>query len=274
MSTVRSAGSRTVLLHRPGPGAEAADSAQQRLTCCSTASRGSAGPRRSTTRSPRRCATAASRCSTSPTCSTEALAIEAGPQGDSPRRCSPTSALGDTLRAIVASPSRRPRTRRTSPAALIAGIAHEELQTGRGLVYRLMDRHDFVIDPLPNLLFTRDSRLDRRPGRGDQPGDAGAAPRDVADRGDLPPPPAVRRRRRCSTSPGRSTSRAATCCCSRPGVVAVGVGERTTPAGAERLARGVFDDGLAHTCWPCRSRRSAPRCTSTPCARWSTSTRW
>ena len=32
-----------------------------------------------------------------------------------------------------------------------------------------------------------------------------------------------------------------------PGVVAVGVGERTTPAGAERLARTVFDRGLANT---------------------------
>ncbi len=32
-----------------------------------------------------------------------------------------------------------------------------------------------------------------------------------------------------------------------PGVLAVGVGERTTPAGAERLARQVFAAGLAHT---------------------------
>jgi arginine deiminase len=32
-----------------------------------------------------------------------------------------------------------------------------------------------------------------------------------------------------------------------PGVVAVGVEERTTPAGAEALARSLFDDDLAHT---------------------------
>ena len=32
-----------------------------------------------------------------------------------------------------------------------------------------------------------------------------------------------------------------------PGVIAVGVGERTTPAGVERLARQVFAAGLAHT---------------------------
>ena len=32
-----------------------------------------------------------------------------------------------------------------------------------------------------------------------------------------------------------------------PGVIAVGVGERTTPAGAERFARQAFHAGLAHT---------------------------
>ena len=32
-----------------------------------------------------------------------------------------------------------------------------------------------------------------------------------------------------------------------PGVLAIGVGERTTPAGAESLARSAFADGLAHT---------------------------
>ena len=32
-----------------------------------------------------------------------------------------------------------------------------------------------------------------------------------------------------------------------PGVLAVGVGERTSPAGAESFARAMFADGLAHT---------------------------
>jgi arginine deiminase len=32
-----------------------------------------------------------------------------------------------------------------------------------------------------------------------------------------------------------------------PGVIAIGVGERTTPAGAEALARSLFDDDLAST---------------------------
>ena len=59
--------------------------------------------------------------------------------------------------------------------------------------------------------------------------------------------PALRRHPPTSTAGARSTSRAATCCCSRPGVVAVGVGERTTPAGAERLARQMFGAGLVET---------------------------
>src|SRR5437763_7242104 len=44
-------------------------------------------------------------------------------------------------------------------ATLVAGLAVSELKTARGLVYRLMDEHDFVVDPLPNLLFTRDSSV-------------------------------------------------------------------------------------------------------------------
>lgn len=68
--------------------------------------------------------------------------------------------LGDSLRARVAD-----HLAYLDPVALadvlIAGLAHEELRVSRerpgGLVYTLMDRHDFVIDPLPNLLFTRDS---------------------------------------------------------------------------------------------------------------------
>ena len=41
----------------------------------------------------------------------------------------------------------------------IAGLAHAELAGGRGLVHALGDPRDVVIDPLPNLLFTRDSSV-------------------------------------------------------------------------------------------------------------------
>jgi arginine deiminase len=50
-----------------------------------------------------------------------------------------------------------------------------------------------------------------------------------------------------STATNWSMSRAATSWLSGPGVLAVGVGERTTPAGVERLARRVFAKDLAHT---------------------------
>src|SRR5919205_2452439 len=44
-------------------------------------------------------------------------------------------------------------------ATLISGLAHDELRGGRGLAYEVMDRGDFVVPPLPNLLFTRDSSV-------------------------------------------------------------------------------------------------------------------
>jgi arginine deiminase len=42
---------------------------------------------------------------------------------------------------------------------LVAGLAPEEFRTGRGVAFGLLDRHDFVIPPLPNLAFQRDSSV-------------------------------------------------------------------------------------------------------------------
>ena len=122
------------------------------------------------------------------------------------------------------------------------------MRGGFGLVTSLLAHDDFLIDPLPNLLFTRDSSVWLR----DRVAVTSLAmpardPRDPAHRADLHVPSALRRRRRASTAGSASTSRAATCCCWRPGVIAVGVGERTTPAGVERFARCAFADDLAHT---------------------------
>ena len=154
--------------------------------------------------------------------------------------------LGDTLRAGVSAhladlPADQLAT------TLIAGLSHEELRGGRGLVYTMLDRHDFVIDPLPNLLFTRDSSV----WIGDQ-----VAVTSLAT-------PARRResalteliythhpRFRGTTKlyrPGMEHVEGGDVLLLAPGVVAVGVGERTTPAGAERLARRIFDAGQAHT---------------------------
>jgi arginine deiminase len=159
---------------------------------------------------------------------------------DSPR-------LGDRLRASVAeylADQDEPRL----ADVLTAGLAHEELKPGPGgLVYQMMDRHDFVIAPLPNLLFTRDSS---------------AWIRDRVAVTSLAMP--ARRRETTLTQaiyryhprfagtdllyrPALEPVEGGDILLLAPGVVAVGVGERTTPAGAERLARNVFAAGLAHT---------------------------
>jgi arginine deiminase len=131
--------------------------------------------------------------------------------------------------------------------ALMAGLAHEEMTPVGGLAYRFMDRHDFVIDPLPNLLFTRDSSVWIR----DQVAVTSLAM------------PARMRETTLTRAIYRHHPRFAgtghiygpefeyveggDVLLLAPGVLAVGVGERTTPAGAERLARHVFDRGLADT---------------------------
>jgi len=153
---------------------------------------------------------------------------------------------GDTLRARVAAylhdldPS-------DLALVLTAGLAHEELRSGSGLAYTLMDRHDFVVDPLPNLLFTRDSSL-------------WLGPRVAVT--SLAMPARVRETtltraiyryhpRFAGTllvyEPSLEPLEGGDVLVLAPGVLAVGTGERTTPAGVERLARNAFDNGLART---------------------------
>lgn len=158
--------------------------------------------------------------------------------------------LGDTLRRRVAD-----HLAYLDPAALsdvlIAGLAHEELRISQerpgGLVYALMDRHEFVIDPLPNLLFTRDSSL----WIGDRVGVTSLAM--PARRRETTITDAIYRHhpRFVGTEfvyhPGLEHLEGGDVLLLAPGVLAVGVGERTTPAGAERLGRQVFAAGLAHT---------------------------
>jgi arginine deiminase len=154
--------------------------------------------------------------------------------------------LGDTLRAEVGR-----YLADLDPAALathlIAGLAHDELRTGTGLVYTLMDRHDFVIDPLPNLLFTRDSAV----WIGDQVAVTSLAM--PARRRETTLTLTIYRHHprfagtRLLYEPGLEHLEGGDVLLLGRGVVAVGVGERTRPAGAERLARRCFARGLAHT---------------------------
>jgi arginine deiminase len=155
--------------------------------------------------------------------------------------------LGDTLRDSVGRYLADQDPRRLADV-LTAGLAHEELKPGPGgLVYEMMERHDFVIDPLPNLLFTRDSSV---------------WVRDRAAVTSLAMP--ARSRETTLTraiyryhprfagtellyDPSLEHLEGGDVLLLAPQVIAIGVGERTTPAGAERIARRVFAAGHAHT---------------------------
>jgi arginine deiminase len=134
---------------------------------------------------------------------------------------------------------------------LTAGMTFNELpsetRTDVSLVLRMHHGADFVIEPLPNLVFTRDSSIWIGP-RVVIPSLALRARVREASLTDLiyahhPRFTGVRRAYESRTAPveGGDVLLLA------PGVLAVGVGERTTPAGAEALARSLFDDDLAHT---------------------------
>src|ERR1700710_866659 len=154
--------------------------------------------------------------------------------------------LGDTLRDPL-----RSSLAELSPEGLTdvltAGLRNDEVRGGSGLVTSLLASDDFLIDPLPNLLFTRDSSVWinglvavtslAMPARDretqlteliytEHPRFAEVTKihgwhREHLEGGDV--------------------------LALSPGVLAVGVGERTTPAGVERLARQVFADGSVHT---------------------------
>lgn len=154
--------------------------------------------------------------------------------------------LGDTLRRRVAD-----YLSYLDPiglaGVLVAGLAHGELRTGVGIVHALLDPHDFIIDPLPNLLFTRDSSMWIR----DHAGVASLAM--PARRRETTLTHAIYRHHprfsgtRLVYEPNLEHLEGGDVLLLAPGVLAVGVGERTTPAGAERLARRVFAAGLAQT---------------------------
>jgi arginine deiminase len=111
----------------------------------------------------------------------------------------------------------------------------------------MMDRHDFVIDPLPNLLFTRDSSVWVR----DQVAVTSLAMPARERETTLTRAIYTHHPRFGGTQrlyePGLEHVEGGDVLLLAPGVLAVGVGERTTPAGAERLARRVFERNLAHT---------------------------
>ena len=131
--------------------------------------------------------------------------------------------------------------------AITAGIRNDEVRGGLGLVTSLLPADDFVLDPLPNLLFTRDSSVW------------------VKDRVAVTSLAMPARSRETQLTEliytfhprfsgiervhgwHREHLEGGDVLLLAPGVIAVGVGERTTPAGAERFARRALADGLAST---------------------------
>jgi arginine deiminase len=138
----------------------------------------------------------------------------------------------------------------TLARVLMAGMTFNELPFHGGelsLVRRMHHGGDFVIDPLPNLLFTRDSSFWIGPRVAITSLALPARMRETSLT-DLiyahhPRFLGVRRAYESRSAPVEGGD----VLLLGPGVVAVGVGERTTPAGAEALARSLFDDNLAHT---------------------------
>jgi arginine deiminase len=154
--------------------------------------------------------------------------------------------LGDTMRGYLEG-----LLGESSPAELTgyltAGIRNDEVRGGFGLVTSLLARDDFLIDPLPNLLFTRDSSVWIRD-RVAITSLAMPARKRETELTEL----IYTRHPRFAGTPRIHGSHyehveGGDVLLLSPGVVAVGVGERTTPAGAERLARQMFRADLAHT---------------------------
>ena len=176
---------------------------------------------------------------------TEALADEAVRDG-AISQVTDSLRLGDVLLQHLRAELRQ-QSPRDLAAVLTAGLRNDEVRVSHSLVTSLLAHDDFLIDPLPNLLFTRDSSV--------------WLPDRVAVTS-LTMPARVRETRltelvythhpRFAGVPQlhgwrRENVEGGDIMLLAPGVIAVGVGERTTAAGAERFARQVIGAGLATT---------------------------
>ena len=130
---------------------------------------------------------------------------------------------------------------------LVAGLRNDEVRGTSSVVAALQQPEDFLIDPLPNLLFTRDSSVW------------------VQDRVTITSLAMPARRRETQLTEliysfhprfagverihgwEKEYLEGGDVLALADGVLAVGVGQRTRPSGAERLARTAFSLGLAHT---------------------------
>jgi arginine deiminase len=176
---------------------------------------------------------------------TEALAVDAAREAVVARTVS-DQRLGDELRRIVADHLAGLSAAELA-AVTMAGITNDELSTGGGVVARLMGTHEFVVPPLPNLLFTRDSSVWIGPQV------AVTSPSMPARRRESWLTDAIYRHhpRFAGTSLIYSHTdewlEGGDVLLLAPGVIAVGVGQRTRAAAVETLASRAFAADLAHT---------------------------
>ena len=132
---------------------------------------------------------------------------------------------------------------------LVTGLAREELPVSGGLVERMTAPQDFIVRPLPNLLFTRDSSVWLRDGVAVTSLAMAARRRETSITGAI-----YEHHPRFAGTPllyGGDPERDAwleggDVLVLAPGVLAVGVGQRTSPAGAEAFAQRLLAAGEAH----------------------------
>jgi len=132
---------------------------------------------------------------------------------------------------------------------LVAGVAREEIGDGDGLVERMTAPQDFIIAPLPNVLFTRDSSVWLRNGVAVTALAMAARRRETSITGAI-----YRHHPRFAGTTllyGGDPHRDAwleggDVLVLAPGVLAIGVGQRTSPAGVEAFAQRLFAAGEAH----------------------------
>jgi arginine deiminase len=146
---------------------------------------------------------------------------------------------------------------------LVMGLARDEFRGGRGAVFSLLGAWDYVIEPLPNLVFARDTCVW------------------IGDRVAVTSPPGRRREAELVAiatgyhpmfagtkrlyEPDHEVLAGGDVLLLTPGVVAIGVGAHTSPAGMERLARRVFDTGFAHTVLVALTDTGTAECLDTLC---------
>jgi arginine deiminase len=168
--------------------------------------------------------------------------------------------LGDELRGQLAAHlgDLKPET---FAELLVTGLSPSEFSVGSGPVFGLLDPHEYIIEPLANLVFARDwsvwigdSVAVTAPGHRRREAELAAAV--------FSHHPLFSRTTKLY-DPGHEQLCGGDVLLLAPGVVAIGVGEHTSSAGMERLARGAIDAGFAHTVLAVPHR--AQQCLDTMC---------